>query len=890
MIAVFGAGEVLKIVFSGSRNESRAGWLKAGWYFSAAAASVAASLVNPYTYRLLRHVISYLGTSSNWQNVVEYLSPNFHGPTAVPFEAMLVLAAAAIYRDLSKGRFTEPLLLLLWVHAALLAQRNIAIFAVIAAVPVGRTIQECLDELPRWNVAGWVRQVALGFNRLAARAGEMEAVGRWHLVSVAGLLMVAAVIWAPNPPKAFRAEFDPDRYPAGALATLRGDPSARIFTDDEWGDYLIWSLYPSQKVFVDGRDDFYGDDFEEAAERHSQGEVRLGAEPGPIRRRHDFTADQRAAGRRAAGIQPLAPGVRGRRRPGIPIRGEGGLRNGKATGSAPFQAVALLCGPGVPGADRVAVRLHARSRHAAIGLRYGWHIRTGEWIFAHHGVPWRDIFSFSKSSDPWYAWEWLSDVVFAALNGLGGLRAVVLFSVLLLSLTFTLLFKLVRKKSNAIVAIAITVMAADASSLHWLARPHLFTLLFVVLFYAALERVREGNERLAGVPYLAILPVATVLWTNLHGGFFLGILMIAIYGAGEVLGIVLCGERSACPGSWPKAGRYFSSALACLAASLINPYGYRLHAHIAAYLGDPFNSRYIQEFLSPNFHMVEVRFFEILLVLAAAAGGWNLSRGRFTEPLLLAMLAQAALLAVRNVSIFAIVAAVPVAGAIEEWLDRLPEWNVAGWLRKAAERFNHVAVSAGKNEAAAGGWCLVSAASLLVVAALTYAPNPPAKFRAEFDPRKYPSGALATLRRDPSARIFADDEWGDYLIWRLYPAHRVFVDGRSDFYGHDFEEKYIDVLNVKYGWEKILGDFGVDTILLPMNAPLAGALRESSRWRLVFDDGVALVFRPAGKDVPPQDQGAPGSVAQTGNGRSRDREVTKTEARDRAITETKFKT
>ena len=35
------------------------------------------------------------------------------------------------------------------------------------------------------------------------------------------------------------------------------------------------------------------------------------------------------------------------------------------------------------------------------------------------------------------------------------------------------------------------------------------------------------------------------------------------------------------------------------------------------------------------------------------------------------------------------------------------------------------------------------------------------------------------------------------------------MDGRSDFYGTEFEEKYIDVLNVKYGWEKILGGFGV---------------------------------------------------------------------------------
>jgi len=535
----------------------------------------------------------------------------------------------------------------------------------------------------------------------------------------------------------------------------------------------------------------------------------------------------------------------------------------------------------------------------------GWHIRTGEWIMAHHAVPVRDIFSYSKPGDPWYAWEWLSDVVFAWLNGHGGLRGVVLFSVLLLSLTFTLLFRLVRGKSNLIVAILITVLAAVASSVHWLARPHLFTLLFLVLFYTALEHVKEGKERLAGVPYLAILPVATVLWTNLHGGFVTGILMIAAYGAGEVLELVfaensgkthrqecLChgtAHRQECLCHWAKAGWYFGSALACLAASLINPYFYRLHTHIWAYLGDPFNSQYIQEFLSPNFHNLEVRFFEMMLVLAVAAAGWSLSKGRFTEPLLLGMWAHAALLAGRNIEIFALAAAVPVAGTIQEWLERLPEWNVAEWLQKAGRRFNRLAASAGRTEAAAGGWRVVSAMSLALVGALLYAPNPPKRFRAEFDPKRYPTGVLETLRRDPSARIFTDDEWGDYLIWSLYPSHKVFVDGRSDFYGHDFEERYIDVLNVKYNWEKILGRFGVDTILLPISAPLAGALKESSRWRLVFDDGVALVFRSRGKndpheDVLQKDGGTSSSVAQTGTGRGRDREVTKTEARDQAIT------
>ena len=39
------------------------------------------------------------------------------------------------------------------------------------------------------------------------------------------------------------------------------------------------------------------------------------------------------------------------------------------------------------------------------------------------------------------------------------------------------------------------------------------------------------------------------------------------------------------------------------------------------------------------------------------------------------------------------------------------------------------------------------------------------------------------------------------------------------------------------------GEFGVNTILMPPSSPLTGALKESSRWRVVYDDGVSLVFR-----------------------------------------------
>jgi hypothetical protein len=504
----------------------------------------------------------------------------------------------------------------------------------------------------------------------------------------------------------------------------------------------------------------------------------------------------------------------------------------------------------------------------------GWHIRTGEWIVANHAVPAHDIFSFSKPGDPWFAWEWLSDVVFAWLNAHGGLRVLAMFAVLLLGTIFTLLYRLVRRKSNVIVAICMTLLAVACSSVHFLARPHLFTLLFLVLFYGALERVREGRTTLAGIPYLAIFPAVTIVWTNLHGGFFVGILMICAYGCGEFLQFAVNPDAAARREALIRSRNYSLSAAACGVASLVNPYTYHLHVHMAEYLRDPWNGQHVIEFLSLSFHHPMALFFEAMLALAVTAAYWNVSKGRFTEPILMLVWAHAGLLAARNIPIFGIAAAPVIARMLQDWLDRAAGWNVAAWIRTAAGKFNITAAGAGEKELV-GRWHLVSVMGMALVAAVIWAPNPPKKFRAEFDPDVYPAAALAKLRQSPSARVFTNDEWGDYLIWSRRP---VFVDGRSDFYGDDFEDKYLGVMHVKYGWEQTLARFGVDTILLPPDAPLTGALKESSHWKVVYDDGISVVFRPVERAG-----GTTLSAMALNGGSGRDREVTKTRTGDRTV-------
>jgi hypothetical protein len=472
----------------------------------------------------------------------------------------------------------------------------------------------------------------------------------------------------------------------------------------------------------------------------------------------------------------------------------------------------------------------------------GWHIRNGEWILQNGRVPDKDLFSFTKTGESWFAWEWLWDVIFGWLHQHGGMTAVVLVSIFVICLTSALLFRLVRRKCNHdFIAFAVTLVATAGCSLHWLARPHLVTLLFVVIFYSILERVREGRTRL-----LFFLPLLTVLWTNLHGGFLTGVILIGAYAGGELLAWGVQPGKDERKIALARSKPYLITAVTCFLASLLNPYGYHLHEHIYRYLTDPFYLRYINEFKSISFQNPAALYFEVMILIGAVAAFRCLGRKQFAYVLLFVGWCHLALTSARHIPIFLIVAAPFVALALRELLMSLKEAAVAGWLRRSVTAFENYTVEFGVMDRVERVH-LISTLALLVLAAVIYAPASPPKFRAEFDPEKFPAGALEELRSaELSQRIFTEDLWGGYLIYHLYPATRVFIDGRSDFYGPEFVKDFLGVMSVKHDWEKLLDRHGINTMLLPVGTPLAGALKETERWRRVYDDGVAIVFRSEG--------------------------------------------
>jgi hypothetical protein len=465
----------------------------------------------------------------------------------------------------------------------------------------------------------------------------------------------------------------------------------------------------------------------------------------------------------------------------------------------------------------------------------GWHIRTGQYILQHHAVPTQDLFSFSRPGAPWFAWEWLTDVINAALFGIGGLKAIVLMAGSMIALFATVILRYTLwRGANPLVAAVTTMLAVGASSMHFLARPHLFTLLLLPMCLWVVEADRRKNT-----PWLwALIPV-TALWTNLHGGFVvflacLGLLVLAC--AIEVALGRRIGESH-----WPQIRRYSALLAGCSLASLVNPYGVRLHVHIYEYLRADWIKNVVQEFEAPTFRTEAQLQLEVLLLAGLITAGFLLRRGRFAEALWVVFLAHASLTSVRHAPLYAAIAAPLIGCEISEWWRN----GVASMKKSSALR---ILYQLGAD--LTPGFRRTSIWPALLILSLAWL-DAPLKW-----PRDFPSDAFPTAMVHQhagliaSGRLLTPDQWGDYIIYSFYPRQKVYVDGRSDFYGEKLGREYLHLLQGSYDWRAIVDRNGFNVALLPVDWPLASVLKLDPSWHLVQDDSRVVLFERISKQTP----------------------------------------
>jgi hypothetical protein len=462
----------------------------------------------------------------------------------------------------------------------------------------------------------------------------------------------------------------------------------------------------------------------------------------------------------------------------------------------------------------------------------GWHIRTGDWILQTRSIPTHDLFSFSRHGEPWFAWEWLSDVVFSLVNRGWGLAGVAVLTGCVLALAALVVFgHMLWRGANVMVALATVLVVVSASSIHYLARPHIFTLLLLPLSLWMVERDRRKPS-----PAIWLLVPLSVVWVNLHGGFFALPLCLAVLAAGR--GVQDWMDREDRRPDWSGLGRLASLGGATAAASLVNPYGVGLHQHIWSYMRSDWIRNAVDEFQSPRFRSENLLHFELLLLVALLLTGWLAGRRQVADALLVLTWAHLALGSVRHVPLFVLVSAPMVAAEVSGLWER---W--AG--RRAARSTGRILWQLGQD--LRPGFGRLSAWAALAVAGLVLL-TPASKWPGDFPEAKFPvSLTRAGASHLSSARVFTSDQWGDYLIYRGWPRQKVFIDGRSDFYGSGVGGDYVRLMEGRPGWESIIRKYDFGAVLIPRQWPLASHLERDSDWNLLKGDRLAVLFvrRPA---------------------------------------------
>lgn len=462
-----------------------------------------------------------------------------------------------------------------------------------------------------------------------------------------------------------------------------------------------------------------------------------------------------------------------------------------------------------------------------------WHLRSGRYIVESGQIPFKDPFSYTVSGKPWIDHGWLAQVLLFGIYRLSGVAGLALCLALVVVLAFWFVYR--QCEGNIYVRAFALVLAALASALFWIARPQILSFLLASIFLYVLYLYKRR-----GINRLYVLPILMILWVNLHGGFIIGSIVMGVYIIGEMANNVLG------LGTAPILRRrqiivLVATTAISVVAGLFNPNTYKMLTYPFFTVGIGALREYIQEWSSPDFHQLYQQPFLWMLFILIAAVALSRFRIDFTDLFLVVVFGYMSFIAVRNVALFALVAAPVLARHSESTLQQLLDsfrlrtpWG--HWIdRLLGKQFPVGPVMIAVN------WSLLL---LLLLAALATAAQPllPAYSEKKMA-ETLPVDAVDFIEENQMPReLFNSYNWGGYVIWRLHPEYPVFIDGRTDLYDDPFIRRYLRASLARGDWRETLDEYGVNTILTERGTDLANVLRYIDEWAPVYADDIAVVF------------------------------------------------
>ncbi|RLD11536.1 MAG: hypothetical protein DRI56_00975 [Chloroflexota bacterium] len=462
-----------------------------------------------------------------------------------------------------------------------------------------------------------------------------------------------------------------------------------------------------------------------------------------------------------------------------------------------------------------------------------WHLRDGETTWQTGEVSAIDSFSYTRQGTTWTYHGWLSQVGLYLLYQIGSYRAISAGVALLAVLSMGLLY--LQIEGNFILRAVVVVLAALVSSVVWSPRPQTTSLvMFALVGYLLYLYKWRGKNRLGW-----LIPIF-ILWSNLHGGYVLGLILVGTMIGGEVCNWALGwdGEEVL---TWKQVRTLALWGLAGSLVVVLNPNGPDVWFIPFRTVGVNVLQSLISEWASPDFHQLAQQPLLWLLLLTFASVGISKRRLDGSDLASVSVFAYLALVSRRNYGPFALVTA-PVlarhlANLFPAWKERLARQYP--WVNKISKFGARSEQNINPTLQQSINVAILVLLSFAAIVKLIQVTEP--EFVHQAEKQIFPVDAVAWIDENrPERNMFNDYNWGGYLVWHLrdYP---VFVDGRTDLYGDEVLGEYLSVMQGNAAWQDILKKYNVRLVLVPTSDFALSRFSEAG-WELVYEDDLAVVF------------------------------------------------
>ncbi len=444
-------------------------------------------------------------------------------------------------------------------------------------------------------------------------------------------------------------------------------------------------------------------------------------------------------------------------------------------------------------------------------------LAMGRETLARGWPPLEDPFTYVPTLTPIVYHEWLTGVLYnLMLQHLGTWSFPALQVVLGLGAT-VLAALTARRSGSSLLSIGPVLFAAfpTIERTYSPLRAQLFSFFLFSLFILILEEADHGRPKLTW-----LLPPLGAIWANLHGGFVAGVLLISLY----VVSCLATG-RTSLSLCGPLAGTIF--------ASLLNPWGVRYWLYLERALLMP--RPRIREWSPVPLDLSSSMGFKALVVLALLTL-LATPRRHWPRFVVLATTACLAFLHVRHISFFAIASVAYLPPHLTPLFDR-----VADALRARVSMRPRLATAV-----------LVFALALLDLGAANHL-RTGASWRLRVPASFYPVGAVEFIRINHlKGNLATPFDWGEYVIWKLYPQVRVSFDGRYEtVYPDQVASDWFRFMDGREGWQKVLDEYHTDMALVDRRYGIAEVLSKDPNWMLVYQDDISAVYLPTTKRAGP---------------------------------------